>query len=315
MVRRLPSVAAVVLALAVGIALGAGPLTSAAKDALVSAPTSHGTTTVQDDAFGDSFARRAGPQLYGRRLSGHPVALLAMPGADETVVNALAYEVRRAGGGTPTTWNVGRTLTSTGDTTLVDTLGSQLLEQVGPGAGDPKAPAYERIGQIIGSAIATRAGARAAPRPPHTTNPAGHTGGPHATGPTPAAGLATGGEAAGADNSSIRESLAGAHLVTGHTDSTRLAPIVMVVLGDDVDDRLLTPLLTGLHAKARGLVVTAAERRGDLTAASTVTGVATVDGDARPVGRIAAVLAAIRALDTPGGSFGASGSDGAIPLG
>ncbi|HET7430013.1 MAG TPA: copper transporter [Nocardioides sp.] len=282
MVRRLPSVAAVVLALAVGIALGAGPLTSAAKDALVSAPTGHGAAAVQSDAFGDSFARRAGPQLYGRRLSGHPVALLAMPGADESVVNALAYEVRRAGGGTPTTWNVGRSLTSTGDTTLVDTLGSQLLEQVGPGAGDPKAPAYERIGQIIGSAIATRA---------------------------------AGGEAAGPDNSSIRESLAGAHLVTGHTDSTRLAPIVMVVLGDDVDDRLLTPLLTGLHGKARALVVTAAERRGDLAAASTVTGVTTVDGDARPVGRIAAVLAAIRALDTPGGSFGASGSDGPFPLG
>lgn len=282
MLRRLPSIAAVVLALAVGIALGAGPLTSAAKDALVSDATGHGDAAVQGDGFGDAFAHQAAPGLYARRLSGHPVSIVAMPGASRAAVTGLAYEVRRAGGATPTVWTAGRSLTSPGDTTLVDTLGSQLLDQIGPGAADPEAPAYERMGQIIGSAIAS---------------------------------MDPSGEAAGADNASIRESLAGAHLLSGHTDSTRLTPVVLVVLGDDVDDRVLTPLLTGLESKTRALVVTAAGRRGDLAAASTIKGVTTVDGVTRPVGRVAAVLAAIRSLDTPGGSFGASGSDGAIPLG
>lgn len=281
--RRLPTVAAVVLALAVGIALGAGPLTSAAKDALL---TSSGATHVRPsaggDGFGDAFARGVAPRLYARGLSGHPVALLSLPGADQHAVAALAAEVRRAGGSPPTTWTAGRSLTASGDMTLVDTLGRQLLDQVGKGAADPAAPAYERMGQLIGSTLGTR---------------------PRAGAP------------AGPDVASIRQSLAAAHLVTGHSDSTRLAPIVLVVLGDDVDDRLLSGLMTGLKSKVRGLVVTAPDRRGNLAAAGAVPGVTTVDGVDRPVGAVAAVLAAIRSLDTPGGSFGASGTDGAIPLG
>lgn len=283
MKRRLPTVAAVVLALAVGIALGAGPLTSAAKDALLTTSgTTHERTAATGDGFGDAFARDVAPRLYARGLSGHPVAILSLPGADQHAVTALAAEVRRAGGAPPTTWTAGRSLTASGDMTLVDTLGSQMLDQLGTGAADPAAPAYERMGQLIGSMLGARAAA---------------------------------GAPAGPDVASIRESLAAAHLVTGHTDSTRLAPVVVVVLGDDVDDRLLAGLLTGLKSKVRGLVVTAPARRGDLAAAGSVPGVTTVDGVSRPIGAVAAVLAAIRSLDTPGGSFGASGADGAIPLG
>lgn len=281
--RRLPTVAAVVLALAVGIALGAGPLTSAAKDALLTTSGArHGRPAAMGDGFGDGFARAVAPRLYAHGLSGHPVALLSLPGADQRSVTALAGEVRRAGGAAPTTWTAGRSLTASGDMTLVDTLGSQLLDQVGKDSADPAAPAYERMGQLIGSMLGTR---------------------PRAGAP------------AGRDVASLRQSLAAAHLVTGHSDSTRLSPVVVVVLGDDVDDRLLTGLLTGLKSKVRGLVVTAPARRGDLAAAGSVPGVTTVDGVDRPIGAVAAVLAAIRSLDTPGGSFGASGADGAIPLG
>jgi hypothetical protein len=42
--------------------------------------------------------------------------------------------------------------------------------------------------------------------------------------------------------------------------------------------------------------------------------VATVDGTDTPLGQVTAVLAVIRSLSVPGGSFGASGSDGAVPL-
>jgi copper transport outer membrane protein MctB len=42
--------------------------------------------------------------------------------------------------------------------------------------------------------------------------------------------------------------------------------------------------------------------------------VATVDGSDTPLGQVTAVLALIRSLSVQGGSFGASGSDGAVPL-
>ena len=43
--------------------------------------------------------------------------------------------------------------------------------------------------------------------------------------------------------------------------------------------------------------------------------VASVDGIDTAAGRVTAVLALARSLSTPGGSFGASGSDGPVPLG
>ena len=43
--------------------------------------------------------------------------------------------------------------------------------------------------------------------------------------------------------------------------------------------------------------------------------VATLDGIDTSAGRTAAVMLLQRALTTPGGSFGASGADGAVPLG
>jgi hypothetical protein len=281
MLRRLPTIAAVVLALAVGIALGAGPLAGKAEDALFASSTEHQPSAAAGDGFGDAAAHQVGTRLYADRLSGQPVALLALPGADPDTVKALGAEVVRAGGAPPTVWTAGPSLTSSGNMTLVDTLGSQLLDQLGKRAADPAAPAYERMGQLIGSAIASRR---------------------------------SGGEPGGADVQPIRQSLSAAKLVSGHTDSTRLAPVVLVVLGHDTDDRIVSGLLTGLHSRTRGLVVSAGERRGDLTAAASVAAVTTVDGVDRPLGRLAAVLAAIRSLDTPGGSFGASGADGALPL-
>ena len=43
--------------------------------------------------------------------------------------------------------------------------------------------------------------------------------------------------------------------------------------------------------------------------------VATVDGADTAVGQVTTVLALARSLKVQGGSFGASGSDGAVPLG
>jgi hypothetical protein len=53
---------------------------------------------------------------------------------------------------------------------------------------------------------------------------------------------------------------------------------------------------------------------GRLRAFSAADGAATVDGADTPLGQVTAVLAVERAFTVQGGSFGASGSDGAVPL-
>jgi hypothetical protein len=93
------------------------------------------------------------------------------------------------------------------------------------------------------------------------------------------------------------------------------------VLGDRTDPAVLGGIATGLAAKAPGVVVAGetatGAANGDLAvlrADPAAENVATVDGAENPLGQVTTVLALIRSLTTPGGSFGASGSDGAVPL-
>jgi Copper transport outer membrane protein, MctB len=96
---------------------------------------------------------------------------------------------------------------------------------------------------------------------------------------------------------------------------------VLVVLGDESDDAILSGLMTGLAGKAAGVVVagdTESGASGDLKALrgeDVVDDVATVDGVDTGIGQVTAVLALARSIRVQGGSFGASGSDGAVPLG
>jgi hypothetical protein len=96
------------------------------------------------------------------------------------------------------------------------------------------------------------------------------------------------------------------------------APLVLLVLGTDLDQAIADGLVSGLAARSRGVVVV-----GD-TAAVNVVGLSTdgvtkqaaaVDGAETTAGQVASVLALIRSWRTPGGSFGASGATGAAPLG
>ena len=108
-------------------------------------------------------------------------------------------------------------------------------------------------------------------------------------------------------------------------DAGRRAPLVLVVLGTDADDEgsdaILAGLVQGLAAQATGVVVagTLADggdgQLGRLRADPAAAGVATLDGVDTLAGQVATVMALQRSVTTPGGSFGASGADGAVPLG
>ena len=95
---------------------------------------------------------------------------------------------------------------------------------------------------------------------------------------------------------------------------------------DDTDDALAataiyTGLTTGLRDNAAGVVVLGdtasgedgllADLREDALVTSTL---ATVDGGDTVIGQVTAMLAVISALDGSVGAYGASGSDGAVPI-
>ena len=120
---------------------------------------------------------------------------------------------------------------------------------------------------------------------------------------------------AGPDALTIRQSLDAASLLRADGDEPRRAPLLLVVLGDDLDDHVVEGLVTGLAARTSGVVVTAADATGDLEVAASTGAVTTADGVDGDLGRLAAVLALGRVEDEPGGSYGASGSDSTLPLG
>lgn len=279
--RHLALVAALVLALATGIALGAGPLSHERLLPTVAAPAPaapEGAVGVE----GDAVAADVAPTLLRGRLTGRGVALLSTPGVGRDTMASLADDVERAGGTVTARWSAGTSLVGAGEKTLVDTLGEQLLEQLDGRGADPDAVSYDRMGQLVASAVATR---------------------------TPE------GAVAGPDALTIRQSLDAASLLRADGDEPRRAPLLLVVLGDDLDDHVVEGLVTGLAARTSGVVVAAASGGGDLEVAASTGAVTTADGVDGDLGRLAAVLALGRVEDEPGGSYGASGSDSTLPLG
>ena len=292
MIRRLLiTFVAIVTALAAGIALGGGPLSDIGRTPSQAAPPPEKPEVDPDAlaraAYADAFAVSAAPALYAGRLHGHPVSLLTLPGADPDVVEALEAEVRAAGTQVLATYALKRSLVDAGDKSLVDTLGLQLVDQLGADVVTADATTYDRIGQLIGKAVAAKE---------------------RSTAMDPA------------KVASLRASLQGAGMMAA--DQTEgdpnVAPMVLVVAGSDVEQPVLSGIVAGLAAVARGVVVagpTSDDSIAALRSEPPLRAVTTVDGTDTPAGRVAAILALVHAVTTPGGSFGASGADGPVPLG
>jgi hypothetical protein len=272
---------AVLLALATGIALGAGPLTDTRSDA---SATPREVTHGAGEEFADAFATSVASRLYDHGLSRRPVAVVTLPGADPATVAALTDQVKAAGGQVTGTYAVGSQLVDAQQKSLVDTLGIQLAQQV-KGASDPKATTYPRIGQLVAVAAANRT-----------------------TAATPA----------GDDAAAVRQSLVAAKLLSVPSGATQTAPLLLVVLGSPIDQAIADGLLTGLAAGSRGVVAVAPTKDANLAGLSAdgvTRHLTTVDGSETNAGRVAAVLGLMRSWKTQGGAFGASGSDGPVPLG
>jgi hypothetical protein len=161
------SIVAVLLALAAGVVLGGGPLRGGAT-ALAGPATDDGRSARLEaqveglkagDRFADDFATAVAPQLVARRLRGHVVTIVALPGARKADVTAIARLVSVAGGRVGGSLQVGTALVDVGEKQLVDELGNQLESQLPRGRGGIRLPAtagtYERMGALVARAIGT----------------------------------------------------------------------------------------------------------------------------------------------------------------
>ena len=233
-----------------------------------------------------------GPATVSGRLADRSVAVVTVPGADEQVVTALTEQVTAAGGTVSARYDLSADIVDPGQKSLVDTLGSQLLTQQAEGDVAAEASTYDRIGQLLGLAVATK-------------------------------------EAAGQDVNgkarAIVDAVSGAGLMAKPGEVAQRSPLVLVVLGTDAGDEgsdaILAGLAQGLAVQAGGVVVAGATsdggegQLGRLRADPVSAAVATLDGVDTAAGRVATILTLQRSLTTPGGAFGASGADGPVPLG
>ncbi|EON23952.1 hypothetical protein CF8_2081 [Nocardioides sp. CF8] len=286
----LTSLVAVFLALAVGIVLGGGPLSDVTDPEPSPAAATEGAADPAG-AYAAGFAGAVGPLLTSAKLADREVAVVSVPGVNEETLTALAEQVTGAGGTITGRYSLTEAMVVPEQKSLVDTLGSQLMTQQGKTiAAD--ATTYDRIGQLLGVAIAT------------TTAE---------------------GDAPSSKESAVIDSLVGAGLVSFEGTVSRRAPLVLLVLGSepaaDGGDSITAGIAAGLGRAAVGVVVagTIADggegQLGRLRAEPVSAEVATVDGIDTAAGRVATVLALSRSLSTKGGAFGASGADGPAPLG
>jgi len=293
------SLMAVFLALAIGVVLGGGPLSEVGRGA-----TAEEVAAAEQDAaharagakaavaYADQFALATAGRTLANGLEGQTVVVLRLPGAPTDVVTAITGLVDTAGGTVVGSYQVERSLLDPDQSSLVDTLGSQLATTL----GNPEVaglPSYRRIGRLLGIGVAT-------------SYPDGSDFDTSAV--------------------SVRESLDGAHLAKPIGEPVRRGALVLVVLGDEPPadtgvDTMLGGLTTGLADVARGLVVVGtggSAKTGILGAlrssdAKSVR-VSTTDSVDTGAGQVAAVLALIAAGAGTAGSYGASGSDGAVVL-
>lgn len=295
--RPLLVVLAMVFAVAAGIALGAGPLSTARspEPASPAAEESAAPPAPSDPraAYADALAAAVSSRLYdGDELAGRSVAVVRMPGVPDDQLAALAGQIGLTGATLVSQYTVRAELLDPARKSLVDTLGSQLAEQLSETTVPADATAYDRVGALLGGVVAT--GER--------------------TGAAPATDAAT-----------IEQSLGSAGLLDVVQGASLRAPIVLVYLGEDAGesaDQALQGLVAGLAGTARSVVVVgsaaAAADGGQLArfrADDLAPAVTTVDGVDGSAGQVTAALATARSFTDVGGDFGAAGADGPVPMG
>jgi hypothetical protein len=301
------SIVSVFLALAVGVALGGGPLKGEVDNTLVQQVEADRRAKADlrsqiaaleaGNAFADDFAVRVAPTLLDGSLEGRPVTLLVLPGAEESSISSLTGMVEDAGGSVGGVVRAGEGLIDVGNRQLVDELSSQLLDGVNDVTVPDDAGTYERLGAILARAVATDEDQGA--RVDDAAN-------------------------------SILSGLSTADLMSPAGDLTRRGSLVLVVTGggaesptqregagavvtalvDAIDEATDGVVLAGPISSARAGGVIEAVRREVVTAQE----VSTVDTVNRGAGRLVAIMALAEQADGRSGHYGSvDAADGVMP--
>ena len=295
------SLLAVLLALAAGIALGGGPLsevgravgaTDGGSSTRTAALTEQLGAATAASGFQDEVVAGLGAGAVRDLLDRRAVAIVVLPGADEKVVSGLTKAVQDAGGTLTGQYAVRPAMLAPDGKSLVDTLGSQVAESVKGVEVPTEATTYDRMGQLIGRAVATTVNA---------------------------------GEESDGASADILSSLRGAKLMTAPAETERRASLVLVVLGSEPTDstgaaNIYGGLVTGIAKGADGAVVTGSTASATDGLLSTLrddttftAAASSVDSHQTAAGRLVALLALDREKSGDPGQFGAEGADGALP--
>jgi len=303
----LTTIAAIFLALAVGVALGAGPLKGTADEQLrINAENlAKDKDTLQkqilaDQAqtkYQDSFAEAVSPELVSRRLSERKVAIITLPGASSAYTKAITTLVGDAGGTVTGTIAVQSKLLDPTQAQFVDGVTTQSSGAVS--STDLEVPStatsYERTGYVLARALVSKGNGASQDATAHT----------------------------------ILAAFKDAGLVKA-PDKLERASLVVVVAGpapaaadlDGTDPTAAIGLLLGIDASCEGTVVagppeaaadngTIALVRADDHAKKVIS---TIDQAQLPAGRVSAIFALVEQIDGKTGQYGMVGKvDAAAP--
>jgi hypothetical protein len=163
--RSVVALLAVLLALAIGVALGAGPLRLETSDA-GSTPTHAGSSRTAearvqqlDDerAFDDAFAAATAKHLVNGTLKNRAVTLVQLPGASPTTVSHVTDLIEQAGGAVTAQVVLHPKLIDVGNRQLVDELATQMEKSAKGAVAVPSdATGYERMGALLAHTVVTK---------------------------------------------------------------------------------------------------------------------------------------------------------------
>jgi hypothetical protein len=158
------SLVAVLLALAVGIVLGGGPLqrddgsTDELSNAAAVAEREEADASQQSLlAFGDSYAELTSAEVVRDRLRDRPVTMVVLPSAEEKVAEGIAGMVAEAGGEVTVEVELSTDLLDVGNRQLVDELASQMYDDARKDVDVPEdASGYELFSRLLAHAVGTK---------------------------------------------------------------------------------------------------------------------------------------------------------------
>ena len=292
---HLVSLGAALLALAAGVVLGAGPLSTRISEVVNAAPSASGTAdpalVKKRLAYDDAYAAETANKIVARTLPGTRVVLVVAPGTPVRMVTDQVAILGRSGAKVTAQVTLTTAWTDPTQTTVLAGITSQLAppETVVDTSGSS---AYGQASAALGAALLTRQPGAA----PAASEPAAAL----------LAGLTQGGFLSTSGTPAIRANLA--VLITPRTSKVT-AVAALLPLGPALDAASAGAVVSGPTGSADAVAVLAAIRRDAAAKAA----VSTVDDADVITGRVAVVLALAQQLAGRQGHYG-SGSGAVSPV-